>query len=195
MQALQAGETLTIGELGLGTALNLALILQAWSEHGPAGARCHVITIEKHPLSRSQLRAASARWTSLSQEFETILQRWPSPIPGCHRRSELIDGLTVDFWWEDVSDALGDLESYGNRWIDMWFLDGFTPSRNEAMWTADVLRGVANLSRDTAHAPHLRPLATCVGRSSMLASRCRSAWLRSKAGVPTRRFRPVSGIK
>ena len=152
MQALQAGETLTIGELGLGTALNLALILQAWSEHGPAGARCHIITIEKHPLSRSQLRAASARWTSLSQEFETILQRWPSPIPGCHRRSELIDGLTVDFWWEDVSDALDDLESYGNRWIDVWFLDGFTPSRNEAMWTADVLRGVANLSRDTAHA-------------------------------------------
>ncbi|MGB0323008.1 MAG: hypothetical protein ACPGAL_00960, partial [Luminiphilus sp.] len=97
MQALQAGETLTIGELGLGTALNLALILQAWSEHGPAGARCHVITIEKHPLSRSQLRAASARWTSLIQEFETILQRWPSPIPGCHRRSDLIDGLTVDF--------------------------------------------------------------------------------------------------
>ena len=151
MQALQAGETLIIGELGLGTALNLALILRAWSEHGPAGARCHVVTIEKHPLSRSQLRAANARWTSLSREFEIILKRWPSPIPGCHRRSELIDGLTVDFWWEDVSDALGDLESYGNRWVDLWFLDGFTPSRNEAMWSADVLRGVANLSRDSAH--------------------------------------------
>ncbi|MEC7076056.1 MAG: FAD-dependent 5-carboxymethylaminomethyl-2-thiouridine(34) oxidoreductase MnmC, partial [Pseudomonadota bacterium] len=152
MQALRAGETLTIAELGLGTALNLALILQAWSEHGPAGARCHVITVEKYPLSRSQLRTASARWTSLNQEFETILQRWPSSIPGCHRRSELIDGLTVDFWWEDVSDALDDLESYGNRWVDVWFLDGFTPSRNEAMWTADVLRAVAHLSRDAAHA-------------------------------------------
>ena len=151
MQTLQAGETLTIGELGLGTALNLALILQAWSEHGPVGARCHVITIEKSPLSRSQLRAVSARWTSLSQEFETIRGRWPSPIPGCHRRAELIDGLTVDFWWEDVSAALGDLESYGNRWVDVWLLDGFTPSRNEAMWTVDVLRGVANLSRDAAH--------------------------------------------
>jgi tRNA 5-methylaminomethyl-2-thiouridine biosynthesis bifunctional protein len=150
MQALQAGETLTIGELGLGTALNLALILQAWSQHGPSGARCHVITIEKHPLSTSQLRAASSRWTSLSQEFETIRQRWPSPIPGCHRRSDLIDGLTVDFWWEDVSDALGDLESYGSRWVDVWFLDGFTPSRNEAMWTEGVLHRVANLSRDAA---------------------------------------------
>ena len=88
MQALQAGETLTIGELGLGTALNLALILQAWSEHGPAGARCHVITIEKHPLSRSQLRAASARWTSLSQEFETILHA------GRHRFLAVIDDLS-----------------------------------------------------------------------------------------------------
>jgi tRNA 5-methylaminomethyl-2-thiouridine biosynthesis bifunctional protein len=151
MQALKAGETLTIGELGLGTALTLALILQAWSEHGSAGARCHVITIEKHPLSRSQLREASARWTSLSQEFATIRQRWPSPIPGCHRRAELIDGLTVDFWWEDVSDALGDLDSYGSQWVDVWFLDGFTPTRNEAMWTEDVLRGVANLSCDEAH--------------------------------------------
>jgi tRNA 5-methylaminomethyl-2-thiouridine biosynthesis bifunctional protein len=151
MQALKAGETLTIGELGLGTALTLALILQAWSEHGSAGARCHVITIEKHPLSRSQLREASARWTSLSQEFATIRQRWPSPIPGCHRRAELIDGLTVDFWWEDVSDALGDLDSYGSQWVDVWFLDGFTPTRNEAMWREDVLRGVANLSCDEAH--------------------------------------------
>ena len=151
MQALKAGETLTIGELGLGTALTLALILQAWSEHGSAGARCHVITIEKHPLSTSQLREASARWTSLSQEFATIRQRWPSPIPGCHRRAELIDGLTVDFWWEDVSDALGDLDSYGSQWVDVWFLDGFTPTRNEAMWTEDVLRGVANLSCDEAH--------------------------------------------
>ena len=151
MQALKAGETLTIGELGLGTALTLALILQAWSEHGSAGARCHVITIEKHPLSTSQLREASARWTSLSQEFATIRQRWPSPIPGCHRRAELIDGLTVDFWWEDVSDALGDLDSYGSQWVDVWFLDGFTPTRNEAMWTEDVLRGVANLSYDEAH--------------------------------------------
>ena len=151
MQTLRSGETLVIGELGLGTALNLALIVQTWSRHGPAGARCHVITVEKYPLSRSQLRATSAQWTALTQEFENILTRWPSPIPGCHRRSELIDGLTVDFWWEDVSDALDDLESYGNRWVDVWFLDGFTPSRNEAMWTGDVLRRVANLSCDSAH--------------------------------------------
>ena len=162
MQALQAGETLTIGELGLGTALNLALILQAWSEHGPAGARCHVITIEKHPLSRSQLRAASARWTSLIQEFETILQRWPSPIPGCHRRSELIDGLTVDFWWEDVSDAHPhEMRLCGQRMCC-------------AVW--QTLVAIPHMP------PHLRPLATCVGRSSMLASRCRSGLASVESG-------------
>ena len=150
MRSLKHGDTLVIGELGLGTALNLALVMQAWSEHGPAGARCHVITVEKYPLSQAQLRQASERWTTLHDEFSKILARWPSPIPGCHRRSELTDGLSVDFWWEDVSDALVDLESYGNRWVDVWFLDGFTPSRNEAMWAEDVLRGVANLSRDSA---------------------------------------------
>jgi len=151
MQSLNPGETLVIGELGLGTGLNLALVMQAWSENRPAGTHCHVITIEKHPLSKSQLRSANARWTSLSQEFGTILERWPSPIPGCHRRSELIDGLTVDFWWEDVSDALDDLDSYGHRWVDIWFLDGFTPTRNEAMWTYDVLRSAANLTREGGH--------------------------------------------
>ena len=41
IKALKAGQTLTIAELGVGTALNLALLLQAWSLFAPADAHCH----------------------------------------------------------------------------------------------------------------------------------------------------------
>ncbi|HBQ02378.1 MAG TPA: hypothetical protein DD655_02015, partial [Halieaceae bacterium] len=61
-----------------------------------------------------------------------LVARWPAPMAGCHRRPNVVEGLTVDFWWEDASDALDDLASFDQSWIDVWLLDGFTPSRNES---------------------------------------------------------------
>ena len=52
----------------------------------------------------------------------------------------------ADFWFEDVKEALSDLESHHQRWVDIWFLDGFTPVRNESMWSNQVLDCVAQLS-------------------------------------------------
>ena len=150
IQGLTPGQTLVIAELGLGTALNLALIMQAWRAHKPDGARCHIITIDKHPLSRGQLRAVNVHWLTLSKEIEALVARWPAPMAGCHRRPNVVEGLTVDFWWEDASDALDDLASFDQSWIDVWLLDGFTPSRNESMWGTQLLENVAILSRHHA---------------------------------------------
>ena len=150
IEALKSGETLTILELGIGTGLNLALLMQAWSLHAPTGARCHYIGIEKYPMSRSQLTEANAPWETLVDLNDIIVSRWPPPIPGCHRRQSMMQGFTADFWWGDAAEVLSDLASYQNRWIDVWFLDGFSPARNESMWGEAVMKQLEPLSNPGA---------------------------------------------
>ena len=71
---------------------------------------------------------------------DIIVSRWPPPVPGCHRRQSMMQGFTADFWWGDAAEVLSDLASYQIRWIDVWFLDGFSPARNESMWGEAVMK-------------------------------------------------------
>ena len=146
MASLTLGQTLVVTELGVGTALNLLLLMETWQDVGPANAHCHYIGIEKFPLSLTQLKTLNSPFKRLSKNLNTLLERWPSPLPGCHRRKNLVKGFTADFWFEDVKEALIDLGSHHQRWVDIWFLDGFTPVRNETMWSSEVLACVAELS-------------------------------------------------
>ena len=150
IKALRSGETLTILELGIGTGLNLGLLMHEWSLHAPTGSRCHYIGVEKYPMSRSQLIEVNARWEALAEINDIIVSRWPSPIPGCHRRQSMMEGFTADFWWGDAAEILSDLASYQKRWIDVWFLDGFSPARNESMWGEAVMRQLQPLSNPGA---------------------------------------------
>ena len=150
IKALKAGQTLTIAELGVGTALNLALLLQAWSLFAPADAHCHYIGIEKYPLRRAQLAQVNAQWEALVEINEVIRSRWPAPIPGCHRRNSILPGFSADFWWGDANDVLSDLQGYQQTWIDVWFLDGFSPARNESMWGEAVIDRLMPLSKPEA---------------------------------------------
>ena len=150
IKALRPGETLTVTELGTGTALNLTLLMQAWILHAPAGACCHYIGVEKYPMSRSQLIDVNTRWEAVTDINEIIGSRWPAPVPGCHRRRGMIEGFTADFWWGDAAEVLSDLATYQNTWIDVWFLDGFSPARNRSMWSDDVIGQLLPLSNPGA---------------------------------------------
>ena len=146
--SLSAGETLTLVELGLGTGLNCLLTAQAWLQHRPPGTRLRYIAIDAFPMRKPMLQTLNARWTSLSGLTETLIKRWPAPLPGCHRRTEVFQDFSIDFWWEDAASALGDLASHGRRWVDIWYLDGFSPKTNAAMWSDTVFKAMQQLSRD-----------------------------------------------
>ena len=146
--ALNPGETLTLVELGIGTGLNCLLTAQAWLQHRPPGARLRYIAIDAFPIRQPMLETINARWTSLSALAETLIKRWPAPLPGCHRRTEVFQAFSIDFWWEDAARALGDLASHGRRWVDIWYLDGFSPKTNAAMWSDAVFEAMQQLSRD-----------------------------------------------
>ncbi len=139
-----------IGELGFGTALNFLLTWQAWRELPASRPDLHYLSIEKYPLTHTDLATAVAAWPTLHTLAKTLLDAYPGLLAGQHRVL-LDDGrVRLDLWWEDATEALPELAGRGQRLVDAWYLDGFAPSHNETMWSAELLKAAAALSRPGA---------------------------------------------
>ena len=139
-----------IAETGFGTGLNFLLTWQAWRAAEQPRPELHYLSIEKYPLSTQNIAKALAAWPQLRPLAEQLLAQYPGLVPGQHRLLLEQGKVTLDLWWEDVADALPDLASQRRPFVDAWYLDGFAPARNEAMWHGDVLDAVAALSRPNA---------------------------------------------
>jgi tRNA 5-methylaminomethyl-2-thiouridine biosynthesis bifunctional protein len=139
-----------VGELGFGTGLNFLLTWQAWRELPEPRPDLHYLSIEKHPLTRHDLARAIAAWPTLAALANPLLNAYPGLLAGQHR--VLLDEgrVRLDLWWEDAAQALPDLAGRDVPLVDAWYLDGFAPSRNAAMWTAQILNAAAALSHPGA---------------------------------------------
>ncbi len=132
----------TVGELGFGTGLNALALWQLWRETRPAGAWLDFVSIEKHPLSREEAARAFAQWPSLSDLSARLLAQWPPRLKGAHRLVFPEDGFAITLFHDEAEAALAQIDAR----MDAWFLDGFAPARNEAMWSQPVLDAVGRLS-------------------------------------------------
>ncbi len=139
-----------IAETGFGTGLNFLLTWQAWLATPAPRPDLHYVSIEKYPLRQQELARALAAWPELAPLAKVLLRHYPGLVPGQHRLLLEQGQVTLDLWWEDIADALGDLASPGRPLVDAWYLDGFAPARNEAMWEEGVLQSVGALSRPGA---------------------------------------------
>jgi tRNA 5-methylaminomethyl-2-thiouridine biosynthesis bifunctional protein len=129
----------TVGELGFGTGLNILALLDLWRATSPPQARLSIFSIEAHPLTPDEAARALGAWPQLAKSAEILLQRWPGRRQGLHRVDLPEWRAILDV---AVMDAAVALEMWSGR-ADAWFLDGFAPSRNPAMWTRAVMAGVA----------------------------------------------------
>nr|HPQ97614.1 tRNA (5-methylaminomethyl-2-thiouridine)(34)-methyltransferase MnmD [Thiolinea sp.] len=132
-----------IAETGFGTGLNFLTSWHAWRADSGRCERLHYLSIEKHPLPEAQLAPLLGRWERLTPLLAQLLAQYPPPLAGFHRLS--FEGgrlqLTLGF-----GDVLPLLEELGTP-VDAWYLDGFAPARNPAMWSLPVMQQVARLSR------------------------------------------------
>ncbi len=129
----------TVAELGFGTGLNIAALLDLWRGHRPAGGRLHIVSVEGFPLSRNEAARALAAWPELAEPVAALLAAWPDPVPGLHRMDLPGFDATLDLAIGEVEDGLS---SWGGR-ADAWFLDGFAPSTNPGMWSDAVMDLIA----------------------------------------------------
>ena len=119
-------------ELGFGFGINCLLTCGYWQESRPA-ARLDYISIEKHPVPRQELsRLLSGLKLPLAN---TLVDNWPVPLAGMHV-IWLTRNIRLLLILEDVHHALAGLEAR----VDAWYLDGFSPASNAAMWADNLYR-------------------------------------------------------
>ncbi|WP_296595726.1 tRNA (5-methylaminomethyl-2-thiouridine)(34)-methyltransferase MnmD [Phenylobacterium sp.] len=137
-----------VGELGFGTGLNIAALLDLWRRHRPPGGQLHIFSIEAHPITADEAARALARWPELSQTVALLTSRWPGRARGRHRVDLPELDAVLDLAVMDVADAL---EGWSGL-ADAWFLDGFSPALNPQMWRDEILDLVARRSAPGARA-------------------------------------------
>ena len=146
--AWQGRRRFVVGELGFGTGLNIAALIELWSRTRPPGGQLHVFSVEAHPMSAGEAARALAHWPELAPISARLTAAWPGRAPGPHRL-ELADlGVILDVAIGEVEDALAGWSGAA----DAWFLDGFAPALNPAMWRDEVLALVAARSAPGARA-------------------------------------------
>lgn len=141
----------TIAELGFGTGLNFLSCWRLWQQTGCQRLRLHFISCEKHPLSHSALRQALLQWPELADLSAQLLASYPDHSAGYHRLLLRADHkqapcVVLDLYYGDAL-AMLQQQSSEHAHVDAWFLDGFTPAHNPELWSEDILRSVARLSR------------------------------------------------
>ncbi len=128
-----------VGELGFGTGLNIAALLDLWRREKPPGSKLNIFSIEAHPITRDEAARALAVWPELGEAAQVLLDHWPSAARGFHRIDLPGFDAVLDLAVMDVAEAL---EAWSGA-ADAWFLDGFSPALNPAMWSEEILAAVA----------------------------------------------------
>jgi len=132
-----------IAETGFGTGLNFFAAWQLWRENSTPNGNLIYYSIEKYPLTISQIVKSIGHWSDLKPLLEEFKKDYASTE--VNSQTILFDEgrVTLKLIFGDVKEVL----SQATFSSDAWFLDGFAPSCNPAMWSEEVFLEVARLSK------------------------------------------------
>ena len=146
-------EAFVIAETGFGTGLNFLAVadeFQRFRAEFPQNSlkRLYFISFEKYPLTAEQLakvHAAYPQFARFSRKFSAAAG-WNPRQTGCQRYH--FDEIYLDVWFGDIAENLPQLGDLYNGTVDAWFLDGFAPDKNPAMWNETLYRHMFRLSKN-----------------------------------------------
>ena len=137
----------TILETGFGLGNNFLATWDAWRGDPARCERLHYVAIERHPPRLDDLARAHADspWPALAARLR---RAWPPLVPNLHP-IDFEDGrVRLLLALGDVSALLASLQLAA----DAFYLDGFAPARNPAMWEPRLLRALGRKAADGATA-------------------------------------------
>ncbi len=142
--------SLSIGETGFGTGLNL---MAAWAEFNRCvtnpEAKLQFTSFEKYPLNKQDLAKALNHWPEVGELAKQLIEAYPSDVTS-DIKIALQDGqVEVNILLGDVNDRIAEINA-NELSVDAWFLDGFAPSKNPDMWTDSLFEHMARLSTTSA---------------------------------------------
>ncbi|MCH2157718.1 MAG: bifunctional tRNA (5-methylaminomethyl-2-thiouridine)(34)-methyltransferase MnmD/FAD-dependent 5-carboxymethylaminomethyl-2-thiouridine(34) oxidoreductase MnmC [Oleiphilaceae bacterium] len=132
-------DTLRVCETGFGSGLNFIASYALWRSLPEPKKRLEFSSIEGFPLSISDLKLASKIWPELGFEYKELLNQYPSPITGFHYLEFESGRVSLKLFFEELNNALDKYQFFS----DVWFLDGFAPSKNEEMWNSKLFDHMA----------------------------------------------------
>ena len=142
-EAWAGRERFTIAETGFGTGLNFLAAWEMWRETRPSRtAFLHFVSFEGFPLSREDAQRALSAWPKLESLAAKLTAVWPGPVRGVRRLLWADEGVSLTLHLGDIAEMLPDSVYHA----DAWFLDGFSPAKNEAMWADSLFPLIAERS-------------------------------------------------
>jgi len=140
-------ERFVVLETGFGLGNNFLATWDAWRADPRRCDRLVFVSVEKHPLSREDLARAHAA-TPLPGLAAALRSAWPPATANLHP-------LAFDDGRVQLLLGFGDLEALLPQLVatvDAFYLDGFAPARNPAMWAGPLLRRLGRLAAPGATA-------------------------------------------
>jgi tRNA 5-methylaminomethyl-2-thiouridine biosynthesis bifunctional protein len=128
-------------ETGFGLGNNFLASWAAWRADPAASRRLFFLSLDAHPVAASDLARAHAH-SPLAELARQLQAQWPPRVAGWHRLDFEGGRITLLL-------AVGDVREVLPQWqasVDAFFLDGFAPRLNPAMWSADTLAPLARLA-------------------------------------------------
>jgi tRNA 5-methylaminomethyl-2-thiouridine biosynthesis bifunctional protein len=146
-QRWQGQPRFTVLETGFGLGNNFLATWDAWRADTRRCARLHYVAIDLHPPRLDDLHRAHAH-SPLPALAAELMAAWPPLSPDLHTLH--LDGgrVLLQLAWGDAAQWLPQLMLEA----DAFYLDGFAPSCNEALWSAQVFKALGRLAAPGATA-------------------------------------------
>jgi len=137
---------LSVGETGFGTGTNLFCLLALIDRcHKQATQRLYFLSTELFPLTHADLEHALTSFPAFAAYTQQLLDQYPPAIKGMHRFILNNGRCYLTLCLGDATQSFEQLSPQHNR-VDAWFLDGFAPAKNPAMWSPDLFAAISRLS-------------------------------------------------
>jgi tRNA 5-methylaminomethyl-2-thiouridine biosynthesis bifunctional protein len=157
-------DNFVIAETGFGTGLNFLLTLQIFQKiqqnqlnvglSPSKKTSLRFISVEKYPLSRSQLAQSLKILPQLTDFGQQLIEQYPENPVKSVTLSFLDGSVTLQLIFDDATQGLTTLaqHKYGRSsgLVDAWFLDGFSPAKNPEMWQPELFQQITRLSKEQA---------------------------------------------
>lgn len=141
----ESKKRLIVAETGFGTGLNF---LETWKmfEESNVSESLDFVSVEGFPIwDVNELKRCHDTFPSHAKNSEELRRKWPT-VPGIHRIRLANGRVRLILLIGDVRTMLPQM----NFKADAWLLDGFNPKTNKDMWSVDVMKETARLSRSDA---------------------------------------------
>ncbi|KQV64601.1 tRNA (5-methylaminomethyl-2-thiouridine)(34)-methyltransferase MnmD [Rhizobium sp. Root1220] len=133
-QRWRGSNSFLIGELGFGTGLNFAETWRQWKLQRSHGQHLHFMSFELYPMRSDEIDRALSHWPEIDAERRALGDAWPETPQGTV--SLALDAQTT---LSVVCGRAFEGVAAARQGFDAWYLDGFAPSRNADMWSAELL--------------------------------------------------------